>query len=174
MRKFVISSGHGNAVSGAVGIINEHTEAVRIVNRVYDILTKTYKVEGKKYHEKLAKNQALNLANIVNFHNRQARDLDISIHLNSGKPIATGSECLYYDAETLANKMSLAMSLALGIVNRGGKKRKELYFLRNTHKKAILLEVCFVSNPSDVQAYKKNFEKLCKAIAKVIAAELKE
>jgi len=41
--------------------------------------------------------------------------------------------------------------------------------LRNTNKPAILLEVCFVSSKKDSDSYKKNFEKLAQAIAKVIA-----
>ena len=65
--------------------------------------------------------------------------------------------------------MSKAMSGAMGISDRGPKYRSELYFLRNTNKPAILLEVCFVSSKKDSDSYKKNFEKLAQAIAKVIA-----
>lgn len=170
--KFVISSGHGDKVSGAVGILNEHKEAKKVVNRVYEILTKEYNGKGYKYHETTATNQAQNLANIVKYHNSKTRELDVSVHFNSASASATGTECLYYDAKTLSVKMSKAMSDALGVVDRGAKVRKELYFLRNTTKKAILLEVCFVSSQKDAQAYKKNFEALCQAIAKVLASEL--
>ncbi|WP_146553517.1 N-acetylmuramoyl-L-alanine amidase [Rummeliibacillus sp. SL167] len=171
-KKFVISSGHGDKVSGAIGILNEHNEAKKVVNRVYAILTTQYNGAGYKYHETSAITQQRNLDNIVNYHNSKSRSLDISVHFNSASASATGSECLYYDARSLSVKMSEAMSNALGIVDRGAKERKELYFLRNTSKPAILLEVCFVTSKKDADAYHKNFEDLCQAIGKVIAAEL--
>ncbi|WP_150284373.1 N-acetylmuramoyl-L-alanine amidase [Rummeliibacillus sp. TYF-LIM-RU47] len=171
-KQFVISSGHGDKVSGAVGILNEHEEAKKVVNRVYDIVTKEYNGEGYKYHETTATTQNQNLANIVNFHNNKDRELDVAIHFNSATPAATGTECLYYDQKLLSAKMSAAMATALGIVDRGAKERKELYFLRNTNKPAILLEVCFVTSEKDAAAYRNNFEALCQAIAKVMAGHL--
>lgn len=169
MKKFVISSGHGKIVGGAVGFINERAEAVKVVDRVYAILTNSYNGRGYRYHESTAQNQSQNLANIVNYHNSKDRELDVSVHFNSASASATGTECLYYDAKSLSTKMSAAMAKALDIPDRGPKERKELYFLRNTTKTAILLEVCFVSNKDDVAKYKANFERLCQAIAKTIA-----
>lgn len=43
------------------------------------------------------------------------------------------------------------MSDALSIVDHGAKERKELYFLCNTSKPAILLEVCFVTSKKDAE-----------------------
>lgn len=171
-KQFVISSGHGDKVAGAIDILNEHDEAKKVVNRVFDILTKEYNGVGYKYHETTATTQNQNLANIVSFHNSKERELDVSLHFNSATPAATGTECLYYDQKPLSAKMSAAMATALGIVDRGPKERKELYFLRNTYKPAILLEVCFVTSETDAAAYRKNFEILCQAIAKIIAVEL--
>lgn len=172
VKQFVISSGHGDKVSGAIGILNEHNEAKKVVNRVYSILTNDYNGKGYKYHETTATNQQQNLANIVNYHNSKERALDISVHFNSASAGATGTECLYYDKKSLSTKMSKAMANALDILDRGAKERKELYFLRNTSKPAILLEVCFVTSKKDAAAYHDNFEVLCQAIAKVIADEL--
>lgn len=172
MKKFVISSGHGAIVGGAVGFINERAEAVKVADRVYEILTKEYKGAGYKYHESTAQNQSQNLANIVNYHNNKDRVIDISVHFNSATPQATGTECLYYDQKNLSARMSKAMANALDIVDRGPKERKELYFLRMTNKPAILLEVCFVSNQSDTKNYRRKFETLCQAVAEVIAGEL--
>lgn len=169
MKKFVISSGHGKIVGGAVGFINERAEAVKVVDRVYAILTNSYNGRGYRYHESTAQNQSQNLANIVNYHNSKDRELDVSVHFNSASATATGTECLYYDAKSLSAKMSAAMAKALDVSDRGPKERKELYFLRNTTKPAILLEVCFVSNKNDTAKYKANFERLCQAIAKTIA-----
>lgn len=171
-KQFVISSGHGDKVSGAIGVLNEHTEAKKVVNKVYSILTTKYNGVGFKFHETKATTQQQNLSNIVAYHNGKKRDLDLSIHFNSGVATATGSECLYYDAKSLSAKMSKATSGALGIADRGPKERKELYFLRNTNKPAILVEVCFVSSKKDAKAYNDKFDELCEAIAKVIADHL--
>lgn len=172
MKKFVISSGHGAIVGGAVGFINERAEAVKVVERVYKVLTEQYDGVGYKYHESTAKTQAINLSNIVNYHNTKDRALDISVHFNSATPKATGTECLYYDQKSLSARMSKAMANSMGIADRGPKERKELYFLRMTKKPAILLEVCFVSNKTDAKKYRDNFTALCNAITKVIADHL--
>lgn len=173
MKSVVISSGHGAIVGGAVGYMNERSEAVKVVDAVYDILKKKYKGSVYKYHESKATTQAINLSNIVNFHNSKKRDLDVSVHFNSAaSSAATGTECLYYDAKALSTKMSKAMANSMWLKDRGPKERRELYFLRNTNRSAILLEVCFVSNKNDVASYRKNFVKLCEAIASVIANHL--
>lgn len=123
-KQFVISSGHGDKVSGAIGILNEHDEAKKVVNHVYSILVDEYNGQGYKYHETTATTQNQNLANIVSFHNSKDRELDISVHFNSASATATGSECLYYDAKSLSAKMSHAIATALGITDRGEKNEK--------------------------------------------------
>ena len=172
MKKFSISAGHGKHVSGANGKIKEHESAIKVTNRVYEILTREYNGKGSKFIETTATTQQKNLENIVKFHNTQKRDLDIAVHFNSASPSATGSEVCYYDLKGLSTKLSKAMANALGIADRGAKERKELYVLRNTTEKAILLEVCFVTSEKDTKSFKKNFEKLCQAIAKEIATYL--
>lgn len=172
VNQFVISSGHGKYVQGAIGILNEVTEARKVVNRVYEILTNNYNGAGFKFHDDTSTTQSQNLSTIVNYHNSKTRILDISVYFNAATASATGSECLYYSELTLSAKMSKAMANALGITDRGAKERQELYFLRNTSKPAILLEVCFVTSEKDAAAYRENFERLCQAIAKVIADNL--
>lgn len=171
MAKAIISAGHGAKVSGANGFIKEHDEAVRLGKRVVEILGK----EAVFYQEKTATTQRQNLSNIVAYHNSKSRVLDVSLHYNSAaSSAATGSECLYLNPKlkSLSAKMSKAMSGAMGINDRGAKYRPELYFLRNTGKPAILLEVCFVSSKKDSDSYKKNFEKLAQTIAKLIAEQV--
>ncbi|MBC2071749.1 N-acetylmuramoyl-L-alanine amidase [Listeria seeligeri] len=88
-------------------------------------------------------------ANAVN----KAGRLDVSWHFNSAADkSATGVEVLYYDQKELAARVSAALAKALGLRDRGAKQRKDLYFLANTNAPAILIEVAFISNASDMKA----------------------
>ena len=94
------------------------------------------------------------------------------MHFNasSGRQIrGIGTEVLYYDAKDLAAKVSKAISFASGLIDRGAKQRRELSFLANTNKPAILLEICFVNSTVDTAIYNRDFEKICQAIAKELA-----
>lgn len=165
MTTFVISSGHGLYVRGASGVLDEVNEARKVV----DTLTQLINKSGHKaisFHDNTSRSQSQNLGTIVSFHNGKARDIDVSVHFNAGK--GKGVEVLYYDAKELAAKVSLAISKASGLIDRGAKQRKELAFLRGTTKPAILIEVCFVDTASDAEIYRANFNKICEAIAQTL------
>lgn len=172
--KVTISSGHGLKVRGAKGILDEVDEARKVVGVVAGYL-KQLGVGVNVYHDNSATTQAANLNNIVNAHNKTARDWDVSIHFNAGcgKNGAGGVEVLHYNAATkgMANKVSSALAKALGLPNRGAKQRTDLRFLKGTAKPAILIEVCFVEATSNASAYRKNFDKACRAIAEAIAGK---
>ena len=53
-------------------------------------------------------------------------------------------------------------------INRGAKKRTDLYFLNQTQMPAILLEICFVDSEKDAALYNEHFEEICDAIMVVI------
>lgn len=167
-----ISSGHGEKVTGAIGIIHERNEAVRVVDKVAEYL-RSVGITVYTYHENTATTSNQNLANIVNFHNSHNRELDVSIHFNacSRTDSPRGTECYYYDSSSLASSVSKAISDASGLINRGGKEDKELYVLRNTNKPAILIEVCFVDSSADVNIYNTKFDNICRAIAGVLSGK---
>src|SRR5215475_4945112 len=174
--KIAMSSGHGAKISGAVGPspwgLNEHKEAVRVVDRTAEYL-KAAGVSVVTFEDKTSTTQQKNLETIVNWHNAQTRDLDVSIHFNSyqstSKPM--GTECLYVSQQGLAADVAQALSDAVGFVNRGAKKRTDLYFLNNTTKPAILDEVCFVDSSADVELYNRNFDALCEGLAEAISGQ---
>lgn len=170
MTSFVISSGHGKYIRGAAGsphppYLEEVDEARRVVNRVAELM-KEAGHNIKTFHDDVSTTQNENLNRIVNYHNAQSRDLDISVHFNAynttDKPM--GTECLYITQQALAAKVSAAVA-ASGFINRGPKKRTDLYFLNNTAKPAILIEVCFVDSKADADLYRAKFEKICNDIA---------
>lgn len=171
--KIVISSGHGKYVRGASGLIDEVDEARRVVPEIANWLT----VDGHQvvtFNDDTSTTQDENLKTIVNFHNSQTRDLDVSVHFNAYIPTegGRGTEVLYVnpDLKEIATKVAQAIAEATGLINRGPKERSDLYFLNKTEEPAILLEVCFVDATADVEAYQANFEAMCRAIANVASA----
>jgi N-acetylmuramoyl-L-alanine amidase len=167
--KIAISSGHGKYIRGASGYIDEVDEARKVVNRVTDLLNANG-VTCVKFHDDTSTSQDQNLATIVNWHNKQSRDYDVSCHFNAysttSKPM--GTEVWYYSQADWAAKVSAGMASAGKFINRGGKKSTGLYFLSNTNKPAILLEVCFVDSSADADLYAANFEAICKSLAETI------
>jgi N-acetylmuramoyl-L-alanine amidase len=166
--KIVISSGHGLKIRGASDIIDEVDEARKVVPAVAGNLRKLgYQV--MEFHDDVSTSQNENLHRIVDFHNAQSRDLDVSVHFNAYVPTAVGrgTEVLYLTQEDLAKRVVDAISNSSGLINRGPKKRTDLYFLNNTSQPAILIETCFVDSQCDVDLYHKYFDSICLAIARV-------
>lgn len=170
--KIVISSGHGKYVRGASGLIDEVDEARRVVEEVANQLT----LNGHGatvFHDDISTTQQENLNTIVNFHNEQDRDLDVSVHFNAYVPTdgGRGVEVLYLTLEGMADEVARAISSAGGLINRGSKKRSDLYFLNGTTEPAILIETCFVDAGADVEQYQTNFDEICAAIARALVYE---
>jgi len=168
----VISSGHGKYVRGASGYIDEVDEARRVVEQVAAYL-RSMGVTVKTFHDNTSTSQNQNLSTIVNYHNAQSRDLDVSVHFNAyqttSKPM--GTECLYVTQEDLARKVSAAVSEAGTLINRGPKYRSDLYFLNNTHEPSVLVETCFVDSSADANLYNESFSEICIALAESLSGE---
>jgi N-acetylmuramoyl-L-alanine amidase len=167
-KSVVVSSGHGKHVSGAVGVMNEVTEARRVVKQLA-IELKFRGVEVKTFNDDQSTSQNANLHAIVDYHNAQKRDLDISVHFNAFKPTAgpVGTECLYLTQKELAADVSDAIA-SVGFKDRGAKHRTDLFFLNQTHEPAILIEVCFVDSQADSELYNREFGHICERIANAI------
>jgi len=169
--RIVISSGHGKHVSGAAGVLNEVTEARRVVEQLASDL-ELGGIDVVKFHDDTSQNQSQNLSTIVAAHNKQKRDLDISVHFNAysktAKPM--GTEVLYVTQSALAKKVSAAIA-SCGFIDRGPKKRTDLAFLNNTTMPAILIEVCFVDSEADANIYRSNFNVICNEIAFALGAK---
>jgi hypothetical protein len=168
--KVVISSGHGKYVSGAVGYIDEHDEAVKVVDKVGELLD-AMGVRVVTFEDTTSHSQNENLETIVDFHNSHTRDLDVSVHFNANETTSKpmGTECLWVTQEDLADEMATAIARAGGLIDRGPKYRDGLYFLNNTEMPAILIETCFVDSSKDVELYRQNFDSICASIADTIA-----
>lgn len=178
MMRVCISSGHGSKIRGASGKscgsygLDEVDEARKLVELVADYL-ETAGVNVKTYHDDVSTTQDENLNRIVDWHNSQTRDLDISCHMNAyectSKPM--GCEVLYVSQLELARRVSEAIADGGDFIDRGPKQRSDLFFLNNTEAPAILIETAFVDSEIDCALYRQNFDLICAAIAEAIADE---
>ena len=117
----VISSGHGKYVRGASGILDEVDEARKVVERLAKEL-RARGVEVVTFHDDTSHDQNTNLNTIVNFHNEQQRDLDISVHFNAYEQVSKpmGCEVLYVTQSALAAELSAAIA-SVGFIDRGAR-----------------------------------------------------
>jgi hypothetical protein len=121
------------------------------------------------FNDDVSTSQNENLHRIVDYHNAQSRDLDVSVHFNAYVPTnaGMGTEVLYLTQEDLARRVVDAISNSCGLINRGPKKRSDLFFLNSTDEPAILIETAFVDSKCDCDLYQKYFDDICMAIARV-------
>ena len=93
--------------------------------------------------------------------NAWGADYFISLHTNAAVAAsATGSEAFVYAepsaAAVLAEDILRRVSEVTGLNNRGVFVRPSLYVLRRTAMPAILLELGFITNPSDARLMNEN------------------
>ena len=186
MGRYNIHGGHNKIVPGASKIIDEVTEDRKVKNALIELLDD----EGHTVYDctdDSGRTSGANLANIVAKCNKHSVDLDVSIHLNSGRGDTKGDgstggvEVFCYDSKTkdVAKKIADAIAAEFGYNKRsdsttpsgyaGVKYSKGLYVLRNTKSKAILVECCFVDDKDDTKVW--NAEKCAAAIYKGITGK---
>ena len=172
-RRIAISSGHGLHIRGARGSpvppqLDEVDQARRVVDRVAS------KLGCPKFHDNVSDDQSENLNRIVNWHNSQSRDLDVSVHFNAYDHTAHGTEVLYVTQKTISQQVAQAIVNAGGFTLRGDQGavyRNNLSFLNNTTGPAILIETCFCDHTGDSNAFNAEFEAICTAIAESISGQ---
>lgn len=172
--KFNVHAGHnpdGKIACGAVGILKESTEA-RKVNK---FLGKYLKLAGHTVYDCTCDNgtsQIDVLNRIVRKCNAHTVDLDVSLHLNSGKNDRRGDgktggvEVLVYSdtGKISAAAANVCNAVAkLGYTNRGVKENKSLIVLNSTKAPAMLVECAFVDDKDDAKLW--NAKKMARAIA---------
>jgi|GEM_PF-3207118 len=162
MRRLAISAGHylerpGAKVSfkqnGKRITLIEHELACQVIEELYLILV----ADGYSVFE----TPRTPLSEKVRFINSlPALDLALEVHFNAGPPGAEGTETIYFseEGEKLAWAMMSGLMARLPFANRGAKKDETIlrngepfisYFLRRTYPPAVLVEVCFLTNPGD-------------------------
>ena len=169
--RIAMSSGHSTKCEGANGYLNEVKEATRVVDMLAPML-RAHGVEVETFHDTHSTNQSQNLETITDWHNDQARELDISVHFNASqqtnKPM--GTEVWYVTQEQLADELSRSIA-SVGFKNRGPKYSDSLWFLNQTMMPSVLLEICFVDSTADAELYHKSLHKICRALAGTLSGK---
>lgn len=173
-----INCGHtvsGTLGCGAVGYIDESVETRRIGIKLERMLIE----RGHTVYDctnDYAPSVSSNLSQIVSIANKQPLDLFVSIHFNKHKGQAHGAEVHTYGGVNHAEAVRVCNALEkLGFTNRGIKDGSGLYVLHRSKAKAMLIEVCFVDNKTDVGLYKElGAERIARAICEAITGQKTE
>jgi hypothetical protein len=152
--KIGINCGHtisGQPGSGAVGFLDESVETREVGRRLMTLLYQS----GHDVYDctnDYASSASESLTQIVSLANAQPLDLFVSIHFNSGG--GQGTEVFTYGGKRFAEAENVCKSISmLNFRNRGLKAGSNLYVLRHTNAKAMLVEVCFVDT-TDAARYR--------------------
>lgn len=172
----------GKVGCGAIGLIKESTENRNVNSELIRQLTALkHTIYDCTVNDGTSSSNVL--SKIVAKCNAHDVDWDISIHFNagasdkSGNGRTTGIEVLIYnlnDTETKNKANAICNELAaLGFKNRGVKQRQDLYVLRKTKAKAMLIECCFVDDADDVKLYQSlGTKKFVAAIVKGLTGQV--
>jgi len=182
-KRILVSAGHSNILGldkGAEGCgFVEGVEAVKVRDAVAARLREMKDDLGVEF-EVLedgfdGDNQPLTKAVAL----ARAADVAIEFHFNaSDNPKATGIEVLAKPthkklAQIIAAGIRAATNLPLrgdaGYKSDGSGQHHRLVFCEAG---GVIVEVCFISNPSDMTAYKTYFEAMCRNIADFLASEI--
>lgn len=173
IKKIAVRGGHTELCTGASALIDELTEDRKVTaavikylrelgNEVLDV-TPPVNYTSDEYED---------LAYGVNKANEWGADLFVSFHFNKAYDSyngALGSEVCVYSTHEIAQRVVNALGY-LGFKNRGQKVRNNLYELKHTNMKAMIVETCFIEATEDVELYKKlGPDSIGKAIAEAIA-----
>ncbi|WP_342986018.1 peptidoglycan-binding protein [Clostridium saudiense] len=158
IKKIAVRGGHTELCTGAVALLNELTEDRKVTAAVVKYLKALgYEVLDVTPPVNYTSSVSADLAYGVNKANEWGADLFVSIHFNKAYDSyngALGSEVCVYSTHDIAQRVVNGLG-ELGFKNRGQKIRKELYELRNTSMKAMIVETCFVEATEDVVLYKR-------------------
>lgn len=173
-RLYLISAGHSNVPPrdpGAQG--NGFSEAVLTV-QIRDAVAAKLRSDGYTVIEDGADgvNDPLKKAIVL----ARRSDVAIEFHWNaSANKTATGIEVLCKpNKKPLAQSLANAISKATGIKTRGGDggwksdSSGQHHRLGFCEAGGLIVEVCFISNPDDMDRYKRNFQAVVENVAMVL------
>lgn len=171
-RKVIVSAGHGGTDSGAVG--NGYVERDLTIE-LRDLVVIELSALGIKADTD--PNQNALKETLAWLRGRfGSKDVLLDIHWNGGPAAAKGSEVIIPDISSeYEKKLAEALLKVLtdvGFRNRGVKPeaetaRKKLGWMRPVAEN-VLIEICFISNATDMKLYQANKQTIAKKLAIVL------
>ena len=172
----LLDAGHGGSDPGASGNgLTEKTLNLSIMQKIAreleDSDIKVYVTRNSDVYP--ANNERAKKAN-------QIAHAMVSIHMNSGSATANGTEVLYKNhandtggltSKVLAEVIQNSIVEATDNTDRGTKHRTDLLILNATTVPAVIVEVAFLSNPSDALKLSQNDYQQTVAVAIAEAIE---
>lgn len=178
MTAYNVHGGHSLKCRGVSALLDEVVEDRKVKNKLIELL----RANGNTVYDctdDYSTTQSENLRAIVSKCNEHDVYLDISIHLNFARNDMVGDgkcggvEVYVYDDSAYGVAYQIAESIAntLGIGFHGApvKYSKDLYVLRKTKAKAVLIECCFVDDKDDANHW--NATKCAMAIASALGCK---
>lgn len=177
-----ISAGHHKKDPGAIGNgLREADLTMKVRDRVIEILMGInggeIAVDNKPWRI-IKDDDNETLAEYLQRIKPGSGSVVVEFHFDAAaNPDATGTSTFYADDASLdsrnfAKDMAEAGARIMGIRNRGAQNEKDSHRgrLGLVHEPGIncLVEVCFITNPYDIQKFNENFDKLCKEYANII------
>lgn len=158
LKKIAVRGGHTELCTGASALIDELTEDRKITAAVIKYLKELgNEVLDVTPPVNYTSSVSADLSYGVNKANEWGADLFVSFHFNKAYDNyngALGSEVCVYSENDIAQRVVNGLG-ELGFKNRGQKVRTNLYELKHTKMKAMIVETCFVEATEDVALYNK-------------------
>ena len=156
MKKGAIDPGHGGKDPGAIGPtgVQEKVVNLAVARKVAVLLQPVMTVVLTRDTDKsLGANVSADLTARANVANQAGADVFVSIHCNSATdPAAHGTETHCYlgsvRGKTLAQMIQKRLVSALGLTDRGVKE-SNFAVLRQSKMPSALVELAFISNPTE-------------------------
>ena len=102
--------------------------------------------------------------------NEWGADIFVSLHCNAFNTVARGTETLYksFNGQRLAQCIQDQIINSINTVDRGVKKRDDLWVLNGTDATAVLIEMAFIDNEYDHSLLMNDLDTIVSAIARGI------
>lgn len=185
MRRIAISAGHSNEPgkdNGAFSILNIDGVPTAFTEGHLTVELRNLIIEEAKKRDIVINkdgDKSVTFQTVALFKQWfRDKDIVIDIHFNAvDNPSASGTLCIVPKSSTsfersLAGELAATISAAIGCKNRGvitekESARKKLLFM-TIPAENVLIEVCFITNFSDMFKYKNNKKLVAKAIVEIL------
>lgn len=173
-RKIYIDAGHGGAQPGACnGKRKESDDVLRLALMVQELLSD----QDCEVRMSRTKDVDIEIPERCRDANRWGADYFLSIHRNSLYQSSTGNEIWIYSkassfteakAKIIIDNVCKADGLKNRGVKRGAPSYRDFAVNRDTYMHSALLELGFISNPTDNKVYDAKLAEIALAIAKSV------